>query len=132
MRHERLQLKMKAGADFERRDEGMDLMEEVLDFEDVKGRLSTWLAKPEVVRWVQKLFASFLRSYKDDNGVHVYEERIKEMCENNKQSLEITFLHLSSKYPTIAIWLAEEPTLVLPILNDVALSLTLEMFSDYD
>ncbi len=53
------------------------------------------------------------------------------MCANNKQSLEITFTHLSGKYPTIAIWLAEEPSLMLPVLNEVALEVTLELFPDY-
>ena len=61
----------------------------------------------------------------------VYEERIREMCANNKQSLEITFVHLSLKYPTLAIWLAEEPSLILPILNEVCFEVTLELFPDY-
>jgi len=53
------------------------------------------------------------------------------MCSNNKQSLEITFTHLSVKYPTLAIWLAEEPSLMLPILNEICLDVTLELFPDY-
>jgi DNA replication licensing factor MCM2 len=90
--------------------------------------LSLWLAKQEVIRWIRKHFIHFLRTYKDENDQHIYEERIHEMCTNNKQSLEVTFLHLSQKYPTLAIWLAEEPTLVLPLLNDVAYDITLEMY----
>lgn len=53
------------------------------------------------------------------------------MCANNKQSLEITFSHLSLKYPTLAIWLAEEPSIIIPILNEVAYEVTLELFPDY-
>ncbi len=53
------------------------------------------------------------------------------MCEANKQSLEITFVHLSDRYPTLAIWLAEEPTLILPILHEVCYEVTLELFSEY-
>jgi DNA replication licensing factor MCM2 len=53
------------------------------------------------------------------------------MCLNNKQSLEVTFLHLSTKYPTLAIWLAEEPTLILPILNQVAYDLVNEVYPVY-
>lgn len=41
-------------------------------------------------------------------------------------------MHLSSKYPTIAIWLAEEPNSMFPILNEVAYNLTLELFAEYD
>ena len=104
----------------------------MLDYEDVKGQLSLWVQRPEVVRWIRKSFSNFLRNFKDqDSGVCVYEERIREMCSYNKQSLEITFIHLSNRYPTLAIWLAEEPSLILPILNEVCFEVTLELFSDY-
>lgn len=61
----------------------------------------------------------------------MYESRVHDMCENNQQSLEVTFLHLSQKFPTLAIWLAEEPTLILPILNEVAFDITLEVYPNY-
>ncbi len=89
----------------------------MLDYEEVKGKVSFWVQKPEVIRWIRKIFTAFLRNFKDDNNQHVYESRIHEMCLQNKQSLEVTFLHLSTRYPTLAIWLAEEPILILPILN---------------
>lgn len=53
------------------------------------------------------------------------------MCLNNRQALEIDFTDLSKKYPTIAIWLAEEPSLVLPIFNEVAADLVAEVFTEY-
>jgi len=106
-------------------------MHDVLDYEDVKGKLSLWVQKNEVIRWIRKIFTSFLRSYRDEAGQHVYEHRIHEMCLNNKQSLEITFLHLSQKYPTLAIWLAEEPSLILPVLNEVAYELVNEVYPSY-
>jgi len=46
--------------------------------------------------------------------------------------LEIVFNHLSTKQPTIAIWLAEEPALMLPILNEVAMELVSEVYPDYN
>ena len=39
---------------------------------------------------------------------------------------------MSARYPTLAIWLAEEPELILPIFNQVALEITLEIFPDYE
>ena len=75
--------------------EGDEDMEDVLDYEDVKGKLSQWVQKLDVIRWIKKMFTQFLRTFKDENGQHVYEARIHEMCTNNRQSLEITFLHLS-------------------------------------
>ena len=110
-----------------------DMLGDVNDFEDVKGPLSQWVQKHDVVRWIRKSFSHFLRSYRDEHtGGMVYEARINDMCSINKQSLEITFIHLSERYPTIAIWLAEEPTLLLPILNEVCFEVTLELFGEFD
>jgi len=108
-----------------------DEMGNLLDFEDVKGPLSVWLKKPEVIKFVTRQFNQFLRNFKNDTANFVYEDKIHEMCQNNKQSLEIIFSHLSQKYPTIAIWLAEEPALMLPTMNEVALSLVEEVYPDY-
>jgi DNA replication licensing factor MCM2 len=132
IRMERMKaLNQGAGGDEDMQDGDQEMLQDVLDLEDVKGKLSQWVQRPEVVRWIRKSFSSFLRNFKDDNGASVYEERIREMCANNKQSLEITFIHLSQRYPFLAIWLAEEPSLMLPILNEVALEVTLELFADY-
>lgn len=103
-----------------------------MDLEDVKGKLSIWVQKAEVIKWIRKIFTNFLRTYKDENNQHVYEQRVHDMCTNDKQSLEVTFVHLSQKYPTLAIWLAEEPSLILPILNDVAMDITLEIYPEYN
>ena len=53
------------------------------------------------------------------------------MCKNNKQSFEVNFTDLASKRPTLAIWLAEEPTHMLPILNTVASEIVQEIYPDY-
>lgn len=121
---------MKARRDEEFGEEDQE-MEDVLDYEDVKGKVSVWVQKPDVVKWIRKHFDLFLRTFKDENNVHVYENRIHEMCLANKQSLEVTFNHLSQKFPTIAIWLAEEPTLILPILDTVAFDLVQEVYAEY-
>lgn len=106
-------------------------MDDVLDYEDVKGKVSVWVQKPDVIKWIRKNFEAFLRNFKDEHNTHVYESRIHEMCLANKQSLEVTFNHLSQRNPTIAIWLAEEPTLILPILNVVAFNLVQEVYAEY-
>lgn len=102
-----------------------------MDYEDVKGKVSIWVQKPEVIKWIRKIFNSFLRTYRDEQQQVVYENRIHEMCLNNKQSLEVTFNHLSNKFPTLAIWLAEEPSLILPIMNEVAFDLVGEVYPEY-
>lgn len=102
-----------------------------LDYEDVKGTLAEWVQKPQVQNFIRKNFTQFLYAYKEDNRAPVYEERINEMCQNNKQSLYVNFPHLSSKIPTLAIWVAEEPTHLLPILNQVASNVVEELFPEY-
>lgn len=59
-------------------------MQDVLDYEDVKGKLSAWVQRPEVSRWIKRTFASYLRTFTDDNGQNVHEQRINDMCANNK------------------------------------------------
>ena len=59
-------------------------MQKMLDFEDVKGPLSNWLKKENVIKFITRQFNTFLRNFKDDKGHFVYEDKIHEMCLNNK------------------------------------------------
>ena len=68
---------------------------DALDFEDVRGPLFIWLKKPDVIKFVNRQFDQFLRRSQNDDGKYLYEEKIHEMCQNNKQSLEIVFNNLS-------------------------------------
>ena len=40
-------------------------------------------------------------------------------------------MHISNRLPNIAIWLAEEPAKMIPILNDVAADTVAEIFPEY-
>lgn len=106
-------------------------MQNMLNFNEQRGHLSAWLNKPEVIKSVHRQFNMFLRNFKNEDGTYVYEERIHEMCRNNQQSLEINFPDLSQQYPTMAIWLAEEPSIMLNILNEVAVDIVTEVYPDY-
>lgn len=53
------------------------------------------------------------------------------MCQNNRQSIEVNFVHISNKQPNLAIWLAEGPAIMLPILNEVAADIVAEVYPDY-
>ena len=129
MRRERMRIMMDNNGG--EGDQDPDALQNMLDFEDVKGPLSVWLRKNDVIKFITKQFNAFLRNFKDETGAFVYEDKIHEMCMNNKQSLQVVFTHLSQKNPTLAIWLAEEPALMLPILNDVAIELVGEVYPDY-
>ena len=79
------------------------------DYEEHKGDLGQWIQKKEVTMHAIKTFQNFLRSFRDENGVHRYEEVIQRMCQNNKCSFELNFTDLSSKHAYLCLWLAEEP-----------------------
>lgn len=100
--------------------------------EDTKGKLTDWIQEKKTVVFIRHSFSKFLRHFKDERGQDVYEERINEMCAANKQSLEVTYSHISNKTPTLAIWIAEAPAAILPILNSVAYELVLEVFPQYE
>lgn len=97
MKQERMRMMMMDGGDEPNADEGDDL-QNLLDFEDVQGPLSVWLQRTDVIKFIARQFNQFLRNYKNpETGAFVYEDKIHEMCQNNKQSLEIIFNHLSTK-----------------------------------
>lgn len=62
-------------------DDGMDGLENVNDYGDAKGEsLQAWIAKDDVTLFISRKFGNFLRHYTDENDVHIYEQRIQEMC----------------------------------------------------
>lgn len=64
-------------------------------------------------------------------GVNVYQNRVREMCVLNKQSVEVEYDDLVKFQQTVAIWVVEEPGVMLGYLNQVAFQVTLRLFPDY-
>jgi len=108
-----------------------DFNDFMLDIEDRRGKLREWIQQPRTQTWIKRNFDNFLKSFKDDNGKSVYEHRIEQMCSNNKKGLEVNYTHIADKVPTLALWIADQPDLVLPILDQVAYNATLEIFPQY-
>lgn len=108
-----------------------DPEELALDFEDPKGKLSKWIQEPRTHRWIRRNFTKFLLDFKDDHGNEIYHQRIREMCSDNKQSLEIDYGHLSNVNPTLALWIADEPQIILPLLNEIAFEMVKKQFKEY-
>jgi len=104
---------------------------EFLNRTDVKGKLSDWLKELHVIKYIQISFNKFIKNFKDENGNNIYEARIIEMCTNNKQALEVNFNHINSSNQHLAIWIAQLPAQILPLLNEVAFSLSCEIFPQY-
>ena len=102
-----------------------------IDPEDPKGKLADWIQDPRTVRWVSKSFRRFLLEFQDEHGNKLYLDAINTLCANNQQSLIVNYSQLRQAYPTLALWLADEPSLTLPLLNDVAYSVVSELFPQY-
>lgn len=78
-------------------------------------------------------FTTFLRTFADEKtDALVYMDRIRMMAAENGQSLVVNFRHFSVAEPTVGIWLADAPTLILEILSEAATDVTLSIFPEYD
>lgn len=113
-----------------------DVMNEELTLEalaDVKAStLSEWVAQPAVARTIQREFKSFLTEYTDEHDTSVYGARIRTLGEINAESLEVSFDHLAESKATLAYWLANTPTEMLKIFDQVAMEVTLFHYPDYE
>lgn len=106
----------------------------LLDQENQKGNVLQWIQEPYGIRAIRKAFTKLIKEYseiRDEDTIHVYENRIIEMCQNNRQSLEVNYEHLLSNCPNIAELVINYPDIVIPYLDDVAFELTSELFPNY-
>ena len=113
-----------------------DIMNEELSLEslaDVKAAsLTDWVANPAVHKTIAREFKAFLTEYTDATGTSVYGVRIRTLGEVNAESLEVCWDHLSESKPTLAFFLINVPSEVLPIFDAVALEVALYHYPDYE
>ncbi|KAK5114191.1 MCM DNA helicase complex subunit [Meristemomyces frigidus] len=113
-----------------------DIMNEELSLEalaDVKAAsLIDWVAQPAVHKTIAREFKAFLTEYTDNTGTSVYGVRIRTLGEMNAESLEVCWDHLSESKPTLAYFLVNVPTEILPIFDAVALEVALYHYPDYE
>ncbi|CAO1635777.1 unnamed protein product [Parajaminaea phylloscopi] len=100
---------------------------------DVKAEsIAAWVATESVRKTVVREFRNFLVTYVDENGISVYGQRIKTLGEMNSESLEVSFLHLVDSKAILAYFLANSPTSMLPIFDQVAFDVILLYYPSYD
>jgi DNA replication licensing factor MCM2 len=85
-----------------------------------------------VKREVGLRFRRFLSGFKDKSAKLFYLDRIDHMAQENRESLEISYLHLISQASRIAVWLAECPTQMLEILDEEATNVVRVLYPAYD
>lgn len=117
-------------------DMDQDIMDEELSLEalqDVKASsLTEWVSQPAVQRTIKREFKAFLTEYTDESGSSVYGNRIRTLGEINAESLEVSYDHLSSSKAILAYFLANAPSEMLKLFDDVALDVVLLHYPDYE
>uniref|UniRef100_A0A7S3D6T3 DNA replication licensing factor MCM2 n=1 Tax=Palpitomonas bilix TaxID=652834 RepID=A0A7S3D6T3_9EUKA len=94
---------------------------------------------------ISRQFAQFLRFFSTERGRPdpndperelpgrpYYRGVIETMCKANKQSLEVSYAHLSRGAPIMAIWLADAPRPILEIFEEVAWKVVTHYFPNYE
>ena len=102
--------------------------------------LVDWISQERTRRAIQRRFRSFLMTYTDDddddtanndNYDYIYIQRIQYMASHNLQSLEVSYRHLMTREPILAMWLADVPRDMLDMFHEVATRVTLYYYKNY-
>jgi len=105
--------------------------EQYVNLDDFRGPLEEYLAMEAPRTEIKRRFRMFLREFTDESNQPLYPRLISSMCSENKQSLEVSYLYLSKAVPILAIWVADEPAIILELFDEEAMSVTLSMFPWY-
>ena len=116
-----------ADGDMEDDDEEFDVNIDVYDCP-----LREWITKDRTKVEIRKRLSRFLRKGQvDEAGRSLYHKKILEMCNNNLQSLEISYMHLAKSESLIAVWVADAPKDMLDLFDEVALTEVLKLYPSY-
>lgn len=125
---------------YDEEQDDMDMMDDIMNEElsiealaDVKApSLNDWVNQPNVHRTIAREFRSFLTEFISAEGKSKYGNRIRQLGEENSESLIVDWDDLSNMKSTIAYFVANAPTEVLKIFDKVALEVTLYHYPDYE
>lgn len=83
-------------------------------------------------RRIMKDFQKFLVTFVDENGQNVYLAKIRAMCSDNKESLEVSYMHLQASNAFLAKLVANIPYETFKIFDEATMRIVLGQFEDYD
>lgn len=114
-------------------EEDTEMIESIENLEDTKGHsIKEWVSLLGPRTEIENRFRNFLKTFVDEKGQHVYRDRIKKMCEQNKSSVNVNFHELAMHQHVLAYFLPEAPYQMLEIFDKVAKEMVLTMFPSYD
>jgi len=110
-----------------------EMIESIENLEDMKGHpVREWVTMAAPRLEIKNRFKQFLKTFCDERGESVYRNKIKQMCENNKQSLIVDYNVLANEHQVLAYFLPEAPSEMLEIFDEAAKEVVLSMFQQYE
>ncbi|KAH7976741.1 hypothetical protein HPB52_018809 [Rhipicephalus sanguineus] len=110
-----------------------DMVESIENLEDMKGHtVREWVTQIGPKTEIYNRFKNFLRTFVDERGHNLYKEKIRQMCEENKMSLEVNYNTLAQAEQVLAYFLPEAPAEMLVIFDEAAKDIVLGMFPQYE
>lgn len=103
-----------------------------IDLEEPRGPIKEFIATEAVQREIKRQFSRFLLTHVDEAGDAVYSQRLRDVVRSNTSSLEVDYVDLANKIPQVAIWVADLPNEVLPILDETAKEVAGAEFEGYE
>mmetsp|Transcript_81101 Transcript_81101/g.143666 ORF Transcript_81101/g.143666 Transcript_81101/m.143666 type:complete len:880 (+) Transcript_81101:85-2724(+) len=81
---------------------------------------------------IKKCFQQFLLKFVPEGQAEPkYPDMIRKMAEEHEKHLDVTFTHLQVWSPPLALWVADHPVQILPILNESLMSEAERKFETY-
>jgi DNA replication licensing factor MCM2 len=101
------------------------------NLEDYTVPLVEWIAMEPTRKEIKRRFRRLLFEFSDSGGNAIYPLKIQAMCADNKQSLPVSFQHISHMDTTIVLWLADCPKPMLEIFDEEAYQVVIYLFPEY-
>jgi len=81
---------------------------------------------------IKRCFQQFLLKFKSEGQTEPrYPDLLRKMAEEFQKHLDVSFVHLQQWSPNLALWIAEDPGKILPLLNETLLSEADRKFETY-
>jgi len=110
-----------------------EMIESIENLEDMKGHsVREWVVLAAPSLEIKNRFKQFLKTFCNERGENVYRTKIKQMCENNRQSLTVDYNNLANEHQVLAYFLPEAPAEMIRIFNEAAKEVVLSMFKNYE
>jgi DNA replication licensing factor MCM2 len=93
--------------------------------------ISDWVTKELTRRTIMSEFRRFLLEYVDVNGESVYGPLIRALGLANKESLEVSYRHLSEAKEALAYFVVNAPQEVLKMFDAIAFEVVQMEYPDY-